>query len=103
MSLDQVTVEGILKPDGTLALDEKPSLPPGRVTVTVRQTPASPHRQRTLADVIDKIQRGQQARGYQGRSAEEIEAGLREGEEEYERKVQALRDQTTPTPPAGQS
>jgi hypothetical protein len=101
MSLDQVTVEGTLKPDGTLELDEKPSLPPGRVTVIVQQAPARPRRQRTLADVIDEIQRDQQARGYHGRSAEEIEAGLREGEEEYERKMQALRSQTTPTPPAG--
>jgi hypothetical protein len=43
MSLDQVVVEGTLKPDGTLELDQKPGLPPGRVTVTVQPlSPASP-------------------------------------------------------------
>jgi hypothetical protein len=33
MSLTEITVEGALKPDGTLELDQKPNLPPGRVTV----------------------------------------------------------------------
>ena len=37
MSSSEVVIEGTLKPDGTLELDEKPSLPPGRVTVVVRQ------------------------------------------------------------------
>ena len=33
MSLTEVVVEGTLKPDGTLELDQKPSLSPGRVKV----------------------------------------------------------------------
>lgn len=37
MSLDEVVVEGTLKPDGTLELDQKPNLPPGRVQVVLRQ------------------------------------------------------------------
>jgi hypothetical protein len=82
MSLDQVVIEGTLKPDGTLELDQKSSLLPGRVNVIVQPAPISPPQQRKLADVIDEIQRDQQARGFQSRSAEEIEAGLREGEEE---------------------
>jgi hypothetical protein len=49
--------------------------------------------------VIDEIRQGQQARGFQGRSAEEIEAGLREGEQEYERRMQAIRSQTSSGPP----
>ena len=36
MGLRQVVIEGTLKPDGTLELDEKPSLSPGRVTVILR-------------------------------------------------------------------
>jgi hypothetical protein len=31
MSLTEVVVEGTLKPDGMLELDQKPSLSPGRV------------------------------------------------------------------------
>jgi hypothetical protein len=37
MSLQEIVVAGTLKPDGTLELDEKPTLPPGRVTVVLRQ------------------------------------------------------------------
>ena len=37
MSLHEVMIEGTLQPDGTLQLDSKPSLPPGRITVALRQ------------------------------------------------------------------
>ena len=36
MSLDAVIVQGTLRPDGTLELDEKPPLTPGRVQVTLQ-------------------------------------------------------------------
>jgi hypothetical protein len=42
MSLHEVMVEGTLQPDGTLQLDEKPNLAPGRVTVVLRQEAAAP-------------------------------------------------------------
>jgi hypothetical protein len=44
MSLSEVVIEGTLKPDGTLELDQKPNLAPGRVTVVLRQQskPAPP-------------------------------------------------------------
>jgi hypothetical protein len=37
MSLTEITVLGTLNPDGTVQLDEKPNLSPGRVTVVLRQ------------------------------------------------------------------
>jgi hypothetical protein len=37
MALDEAIVTGTLKPDGTLELDEKPNIAPGRVTVVLRQ------------------------------------------------------------------
>ena len=37
MSLHEVMIKGTLQPDGTLQLDSKPSLPPGRITVVLRQ------------------------------------------------------------------
>ena len=37
MHLTEHVVEGTIKPDGTLELDERPSLSPGRVTVILRQ------------------------------------------------------------------
>jgi hypothetical protein len=42
MSLEEIVVAGTLKPDGTLELDQKPSLAPGQVTVVLRQEPAGP-------------------------------------------------------------
>jgi hypothetical protein len=39
MSLTEIVVQGTLNPDGTLQLDEKPNLSPGRVTVVLRQEP----------------------------------------------------------------
>jgi hypothetical protein len=101
MSLHEVVVEGTLKPDGTLELDEKPSLSPGRVKVMLQSAQVCTPRHRGLADVIDEIRQSQQARGFQGRSAEEIETGLREGEDDYEQNMQALRSQTGtgPLPP----
>ena len=98
MSPGEVVIEGTLKPDGTLELDEKPSLSPGRVKVILQPAPAGTASQRGLADVIDEIRQGQQARGVQGRSAEEIEAALNEGEEEYEKKMQSLQSQTRSGP-----
>jgi hypothetical protein len=94
VSLSEVVIEGTLKPDGTLELDQKPSLSPGRVKVILQSAPAGMPPQRGLAQVIDEIHQGQLARGFQGRSAEEIQAGLQEGEAEYERKMQALRSPT---------
>ena len=40
MSLHEIVVEGTLKPDGTLELDQKPNLPPGRVQVVLRKSPS---------------------------------------------------------------
>jgi hypothetical protein len=103
MSHGVVVIEGTLKPDGTLELDQKPGLSPGRVRVILQPAPAGPVPRRGLAEVIDEIRQGQQARAFQGRSAEEIEAGLREGEAEYEKKMQALRSQTGSGPRSGGS
>jgi hypothetical protein len=103
MSLSEAVVEGTLKSDGTLELDQPPSLAPGRVKVILQHMSAGPSGRRGLAEVIDEIRRGQQARGFQGRSGEEIEAGLREGENEYEMKMQALWAQTKPGSVAGGS
>lgn len=42
MSLTEIVVEGTLMPDGTLQLDEKPRLSPGRITVVLRQESETP-------------------------------------------------------------
>ena len=90
MNRTEIVVHGTLKLDGTLELDQKPSLSPGRVTVILQPAQAGTPR-RGLANAIDEIRQGQQARGFQGRSAKEIEAGLREGEDEYEQRERSGR------------
>ena len=40
MRLTEITVAGTLNPDGTLELDQRPNLSPGRVTVVLRQESA---------------------------------------------------------------
>jgi hypothetical protein len=101
MSLPEIVIEGTLKPDGTLELDQKPSLSPGRVKVILQPAQAGTVPKRGLADVIDEIRQSQIARGFQGRSAEEIEAELHEGDDEYERRMQTLWSQTKSGPPPG--
>ena len=103
MSLSEVVIDGTLKSDGTLELDQQPNLAPGRVKVILQPVQAGASAPRGLADVIDEIRRGQQARGFQGRSAEEIEAGLHEGDEEYEQKMKGLWSQNKSAPAPGGS
>ena len=98
-----VIIQGTLQQDGSLKLDQTPNLPPGPVVVTVQPAPTSATTKGGLADVIDEIRKGQQARGYQGRSAEEIEAVRQEGEAEYEKRTQTLQSQTKSGSSAGGS
>jgi hypothetical protein len=105
MHLNTATVQGTLKADGTLELDEKPELAPGRVQVTILPIPASSaaHTQRTLLDVLDEIRANQQARGYRGRSSEELaadEAERRSEDQAYEDRWRSLWHQTSSTHPA---
>ena len=70
MSTDQVVVKGTLKPDGTLELDDKPALPPGRVQVTVQ--PEVPVQKEDTWDVLQRIWAERKARGTPSRTREEI-------------------------------
>jgi hypothetical protein len=101
MSLSEVVIEGTLKPDGTLDLDQKPSLSPGRVQVTVKPLVLPSPRCRGLVEVMDEIRQSQRARGYQGRTLQEMEAeekDRQEEDEEYERRCEQVWG--GPLPPA---
>jgi hypothetical protein len=121
MSLEAIIVQGTLKPDGTLELDTKPALPPGRVHVTLWPVPAGSTRKRLrkveprpidltlqpgpagsapkggLADTIEEIRRYQQAHGYKGRTTEEMardEAERRADDDAYDQRMEELWSQT---------
>src|SRR5579875_3488533 len=101
MSLSEIVVEGTLKPDGTLELDQKPNLSPGRVQVIVKSLASSPNGRRGLVEVMDEIRQSQRARGYQGRSQQEMQAEEKvrqEENEDYERRCEQLWG--GPLPPA---
>jgi hypothetical protein len=94
MSLPEIVIEGTLKADGTLELDQKPNLPPGRVQVVLRltQEPAAsteegwwPHMQRLRAEL--------EAAGYPFLSKAEMDARiqwLRDEEEHIDRVYREL-------------
>jgi hypothetical protein len=67
------TVQGTLKPDGSLELDEKVPLPVGRVKVTVQMEPMKVTKE-TLLERMEKIWTNQQARGFVPRTVEEVES-----------------------------
>lgn len=88
MTTQAITVEATLQPDGvTLQLEEKLSLPPGRVTITVQSTElrSGP----TMLEVLERIHREQQRQGRKPMTEEEMAAEIarmcREDEEEETR------------------
>lgn len=63
----ETVVAGVLKSDGTVELNEKPELPPGPVTVTLRRSSTAAARQPLGAEffgAMDEIWAGQRARGH---------------------------------------
>jgi hypothetical protein len=105
MSLTTAVVQGVLKADGTLELDERPCLEPGRVQVILQAVVARPPTIRGLAGTIEEIRQYQQARGYAGLTAEEMarhDEIRRADEDGYEERMQEIRLRTRSSPSAGE-
>jgi hypothetical protein len=105
MTPNAAVIHGTLRDDGTLELDEKPAVAPGRVQVTISAipTPGVSRPRRGLIDVLDEIYSSQKARGYRGRTIEEMEddeARRRAEDEEYEDRWRTMWKQTTSEPPS---
>jgi hypothetical protein len=86
MTAKAVEVQGTLHEDGTLVLDDKPNLPPGRVTLQAVPDPT----QTDVWQVLERIRAGQRARGHVPRTREEIDADLETARQEDEERLQAL-------------
>jgi hypothetical protein len=84
-----VTVEGVVRADGTLELAQKLPLPEGRVQVTVTPVPELP-RDDPFWQLLQGIWNGQRARGHVPRSAAEVEAERRAVREEWEERMRAI-------------
>jgi hypothetical protein len=89
MTLSEVVIEGTLKPDGTLELDRKPGLPPGRVQV-IRQPLTRLPEGDPFWDMMNSIRDEQKARNYVPRSAEVVEAEQREMREGWAKRQEAI-------------
>ena len=71
-----MVIQGFVKPDGTLELAEKVTLPPGRGQVTLVPLPELP-KDDPFWQMMEGIWAGQKARGHIPRSNEEVEAERR--------------------------
>lgn len=78
----QVVVRGTVTADGTLELAGPVGLPPGPVEVHV--TPAKPATGEDLTTLLTRIRTEQKARGHIPRTAEEIDADIRQMREEWD-------------------
>jgi hypothetical protein len=88
MSLTVVVVEGTLKPDGTLELDQKPSLAPGRVRVVLQAAAESSAAQEGWWPYLQRLRAEREAAGYHFMNEAEMQAHLawiREDEDRIER------------------
>lgn len=88
MATPVVEIEGTLQADGTVVLDEKPNLPPGRVRVRVQ--PALDYTQTDIWQALQKIWAEQRARGHVPRSKEEIDADIAAARQEDEERMLAI-------------
>ena len=87
MSLDTVEVHGTLQPDGTLRLDRRPDLPPGRVRVTLQPVAPAPQGDAFWA-TLRAIWDGQAARGHVPRTTDAIDAERRALREEVDQEIE---------------
>jgi hypothetical protein len=89
MSVPAVTLEAVVKPDGSLELGERIALPPGRVQVTIvpipELLPNDPFWQRMQA-----LWASQRARGHVPRSAQEVEEERRAVRDEWEDRMRRI-------------
>jgi hypothetical protein len=86
MTVPAVELEGTLGADGTLVLDQKLNLPPGRVRVTVQPAEAPAD----VMEVLRRIRAEQAASGHVPRRREEIDADINAMRQEDEERMQGI-------------
>jgi hypothetical protein len=69
---------GTVTPDGTLGLDQKVTVAPGRVRARVESVEPPAPVTETLVDFVDRTRRELEAAGHKFRSKEEIDAEINE-------------------------
>jgi hypothetical protein len=92
MTLPSLEVLGTVRTDGTLELDEKLSLPPGRVKVRVEAAPAEGAKPaESLVAFVERIRREMEAAGSHFMNDDEVSAWIDELRSEDDRIEEAYR------------
>jgi hypothetical protein len=89
MSITGVIVQGTLKPDGTLELDERVKLAPGRVQVTMVPVPELPKND-PFWQRMQTVWADQERRGHVARTVQEVEAERQATREEWEERMRRI-------------
>ncbi len=84
MATTIVETLGTVRPDGTLELDQKVTVPPGRVKVRVESVEPPLPPQETLIEFGDRSRRELEAAGHKFRTKEEIDAEIEELRHEWD-------------------
>jgi hypothetical protein len=85
MSSASITVQGVIRPDGKLEVNESIPLPAGQVQVTIRcleRTRDVPSAQ-TLAEVLREIHAARSAQGVRARSRDELDQEIQQLRREW--------------------
>ena len=78
MGRSEIVIEGTLKPDGTLELDQRPNLAPGRVRVVLQSFEGPPLSvtEESLWEFMQRTRRELEAAGSPFMNEEEVQAHL---------------------------
>jgi hypothetical protein len=87
-----IEVTGILYPDGTMVLDRKPDLPPGKVSVTLRAQAESAPPKEDWWHLMQRIRAQREAAGYNFLNESQMAERLDELREEDDR-IDRIRDE----------
>ena len=91
MAMPNLEVLGTVRADGTLELDEKLNVSPGRVKVRVEAVPeAIVKPTEGLVEFVDRVRREMEAAGHKFRTKEEIDAEIEELRNEWEERLDEL-------------
>ena len=90
MGTTEVVIRGAVTADGRLILDEPPAVPPGRVEVTVRVVQEETPKQHPMFETLRRIRADLDAKGFKGRSGEEIVAEVRAMRDEWGARQEGL-------------
>ena len=85
-----IMLQGTVEPDGSLVLDEKVSLPPGRVQVMLQSMASGASQGPGVLDVIAEIRKQQAARGHVPRTREAIDAEINELRQESDEEMKEV-------------